>query len=63
MAKFWCLDSWSLMGGGHLWEVVAYGRWTLMGGGRLWEVVTYGRWTLTRVSYHKALSRKFLAFR
>ena len=34
-----------------------------MGGGRLWEVVTYGRWTLTRVSYHKALSRKFLAFR
>ena len=27
------------MGGGRLWEVVAYGRWSLMGGGRLWEVV------------------------
>ena len=22
-----CMDSWSLMGGGRLWEVVAYGRW------------------------------------
>ena len=43
--KSWCLDSWSLMGGG-----------------RLWEVVSYGRWTLTRGSYHKALSRKILAF-
>ena len=30
------------MGGGRLWEVVAYGRWSLMGGGRLWEVVVQG---------------------
>ena len=30
--------------------------------GRLWEVVAYGRWTLTRGFYHKALSRKILAF-
>ena len=41
------------MGGGRLWEVVAYGRWSLMRGGRLWEVVVHGGSTVyISIMYH-----------